>query len=32
MQIVDGDVFAFSLAMKKATGLKTTTELSHFLV
>ena len=32
MQIVDGDVSAFSLALKRATGLKTTTESSHFLV
>ena len=32
MQIVNGDVSAFSLALKRATGLKTTTESSHFLV
>ena len=32
MQIVGGDVSAFSLALKRATGLKTTTESLHFLV
>ena len=32
MQIVNGDVSAFSLALKRATGLKTTTESSYFLV
>ena len=32
MQIVDGDVSAFSLALKRATGLKTVKESSHFLV
>ena len=32
MQIVDGDVSAFSLALKRATGLKTTTESLYFLV